>query len=260
MRKLFLLPAALFGLAMPAIAQVTVDLRALDALPAGPTARVTPRRPVAPIARAEPAAPKPAPAERPQATASMPVPASPAPAARQAEPAATMPTRSQVASAQPAAPVIPAPQPPTIDAAPPPVAQLSAIAPPPPPSTAPPPAPPIEANAATKAAETENGLRVTFAPGEADLSPSSADAIKHLVAAASPGGTATFNVVAYAAAKPDDPSAARRLSLSRALAVRNALMADGVVSSRIYVRALGALVPEGPPDRVDVTLLGGNAR
>ena len=155
---------------------------------------------------------------------------------------------------------MPTPPPATIDNAPPPVAQLSAVAPPPPPSTAPPAAPPIEANAATKAAETEGGLRLTFAPGEADLSPSSADEIKRLVASASAGGTATFNIVAYAAAKPDDPSAARRLSLSRALAVRNALMADGVVSSRIYVRALGSQVPEGPPDRVDLTLLGGNAR
>ena len=36
------------------------------------------------------------------------------------------------------------------------------------------------------------------------------------------------------------PRPPRRLSLSRALAVRSALMADGVSSARIYVRALGA--------------------
>ena len=55
-----------------------------------------------------------------------------------------------------------------------------------------------------------------------------------------PGDSTSFNVVAYAAGTPDDPSTARRLSLSRALAVRSALMADGVGSARIYVRALGA--------------------
>jgi outer membrane protein OmpA-like peptidoglycan-associated protein len=258
MRKLFLLPAALLGLATPSTAQVTVDLRALDALPSTPSARAAPvRQPLA--ARAEPAAPRPAPVARTQ-PAARPVPQ--ADAAVRASPAARAPTAApaQVASAQPAAPVAPAPPPATIDAAPPPVAQLSAIAPPPPPAAAPPVAPPIEAKATTKAAETQNGLRVTFAAGQSDLSPSSADAIRHLVAAAPSGSTPTFNVVAYAAAVPDDASAARRLSLSRALAVRNALMADGMASSRIYVRALGSQVPEGPPDRVDLTLLGGNAQ
>ena len=42
------------------------------------------------------------------------------------------------------------------------------------------------------------------------------------------GGNTSFNVVAYAAGTPEDPSTARRLSLSRALAVRSALIADGV--------------------------------
>ena len=58
---------------------------------------------------------------------------------------------------------------------------------------------------------------------------------------------------------PEDPSTARRLSLSRALAVRSALMADGVASSRIYVRALGATGGDEAPDRVDLAVMGGNA-
>ena len=65
--------------------------------------------------------------------------------------------------------------------------------------------------------------------------------------------------MAYAAGTPEDPSTARRLSLSRALAVRSALMADGVTSSRIYVRALGATGGDEPPDRVDLAVMGGNA-
>jgi hypothetical protein len=36
-------------------------------------------------------------------------------------------------------------------------------------------------------------------------------------------------------------------------------MADGVDSSHVYLRALGAPTSGGPADRVDITLLGGNA-
>ncbi len=72
------------------------------------------------------------------------------------------------------------------------------------------------------------------------------------------GDTTSFNVVAYAAGTPEDPSTARRLSLSRALAVRSALMADGIGSSRIYVRALGATGGDAAPDRVDLAVMGGN--
>jgi hypothetical protein len=49
---------------------------------------------------------------------------------------------------------------------------------------------------------------------------------------------------------------ARRSSLARGLAVRGALIADGVSSTRIYVRALGSAAGGGPADRVDVTILG----
>ena len=47
-------------------------------------------------------------------------------------------------------------------------------------------------------------------------------------------------------------AAARRLSLSRALQVRSYLIDQGVRSTRIDVRALGANVPSGPADRVDI--------
>jgi outer membrane protein OmpA-like peptidoglycan-associated protein len=106
---------------------------------------------------------------------------------------------------------------------------------------------------------TGAGLRVTFGSGQADLSPASAEAIKNTVKSAPAGDSTSFNVVAYAAGTPEDPSTARRLSLSRALAVRSALMADGVSSSHIYVRALGAAGGDEAPDRVDVAVMGGNA-
>ncbi len=100
---------------------------------------------------------------------------------------------------------------------------------------------------------------MTFGSGQADLSPDSVAAIQALVRAAPAADTTSFNVVAYAAGSADDASTARRLSLSRALAVRSALIADGVASTRIYVRALGSVPGEEPGDRVDLTVLGGNA-
>lgn len=257
MRHLLSLSAVLACLAVPAAGQVTVDLRALDALPSRPAAERAPAR----ISRA-PSAETASSRSSAQVSAAQPT-APPRQAANTPQAVATaQPVRSQGAAApaptQSGTPAAASPAP-TIPAAPPAVAELTPVAPAASAASAPPPPPPIEANAATKAAETSNGLRVTFAAGQSDLSPASADAIKQLVASAPSGGTETFNVVAFAAAKADDPSFARRLSLSRALAVRSALMADGVVSSHIYVRALGSQVPEGPADRVDLTMLGGNA-
>jgi outer membrane protein OmpA-like peptidoglycan-associated protein len=128
---------------------------------------------------------------------------------------------------------------------------------PPPPAEAPPP-PPVSDTATTAAAPTTTGLRLTFDPGQSDLSPDSSASIKHLTEAAPPGDATTFNVLAYAPGKPDDPSTARRISLSRAMAVRSALVADGVPSARIFVRALGEQHGDGPPDRVDVSVTGAN--
>ena len=61
-------------------------------------------------------------------------------------------------------------------------------------------------------------------------------------------------LIAYAQGDPDQASNARRLSLSRALAVRSFLIDQGVHSSRIEVRALGNKVTDGPPDRVDLVV------
>ena len=114
-------------------------------------------------------------------------------------------------------------------------------------------------SAASAATTTGAGLRVTFGAGQTDLSPASAAAIKSIVQSAPAGDSTSFNVMAYSAGTPEDPSTARRLSLARALAVRSALMADGVTSSRIYVRALGATGGDEAPDRVDLAVMGGNA-
>ncbi|HEY7579831.1 MAG TPA: OmpA family protein [Acetobacteraceae bacterium] len=245
MRQFCLVMTALLGTAASAGAQVTVDLHALDALPGAKPAQAEPHG-----RRAQAKPPHRVATEKPQQPASGPDKGTVAPA-------------PAVATTQPAAPpattpASPAPPPATLPTAAPPTIALAPVAPPQPTEAAPPP-PPISDSAATAATSTSTGLRVTFGAGQADLSPSSAAAIKQLVEAAPPGPNTSFNVVAYAAGTPEDPSTARRLSLSRALAVRSALMADGISSTRIFVRALGAASGDEPPDRVDLAVLGGNA-
>jgi outer membrane protein OmpA-like peptidoglycan-associated protein len=66
-------------------------------------------------------------------------------------------------------------------------------------------------------------------------------------------------IQAYAAgtgSETENSNEARRMSLDRALAVRSGLVQRGVQSNRVTVRSLGNVGGEGPPDRVDVVLLG----
>ena len=120
----------------------------------------------------------------------------------------------------------------------------------------PPEPPPVSASAGTTAKPETAGLRLEFKSDQSDLSPAANGAIGELVKATPNGDTVTFNVLAYAAGVADDPSAARRMSLARGLSVRAALIAGGVPSTRIYIRALGASIGDGPPDRVDLTVQG----
>ncbi|WP_158925180.1 OmpA family protein [Acidisphaera sp. S103] len=238
MRPLPILSAILLTAATPVFAQVTVDLHALQALPDHPAA-------------SRPARPMPAPVVPKHPTvATRQAPATPAP--QPAKPESAPKTAS-------VAPAAPAPQP-TMPENVPNTASIAPIAPPPPVAGAKPPTPPpVSAKAATEAAPTTTGLRLTFAPGESDLSPESSASIKQLTAGGPLGDMTTFNVLAYAPGKADDPSTARRVSLSRAMAVRSALVADGVPSARIFVRALGEQFGSGPPDRVDISVMGANA-
>jgi outer membrane protein OmpA-like peptidoglycan-associated protein len=252
MRQIFLLATVLLSTAAPALAQVTIDLHALDALPGAkpPTHEATPHR----------AAPRPT--SRPLATAKREK-TSPQQATAAQTPAAqttTPPTSMTTATSSTPSVSATTPPPATLPNAAPPAVALAPVAPPPPAAeAAPPPPPPISAGSNSSATVTSGGLRVAFGSGEADLSQASADAIHSLVKNAPAGDNTSFNVVAYAAGTPEDPSTARRLSLSRALAVRSALIADGVNSARIYVRALGAAEGDQTPDRVELAVLGGNA-
>ncbi len=79
---------------------------------------------------------------------------------------------------------------------------------------------------------------IVFAAGAADLPPGTSATLKAFCAKPTPSGFITID--AYAAADPNDPSVAPRLSLSRAFALRDALVACGVPASSIIPRADGA--------------------
>lgn len=247
MRRAWVLLIALLEASPPAFAQVTVDLHALDALPGGHTATHAPPKHTAPARR---------PARKQRAAKS---------GTSSPQQATTAPPGGTAAGPSAAAPPGAAPvtgqSPPTVTLpqAPPPTVALAPIPLPSGPEPAPPPTPPVSATSTSAAVPSTGGLQVTFGSGQTDLSPASAAAIQGLVKSAPASGGASFNVVAYAAGTPEDPSTARRLSLSRALAVRSALMANGVSSSRIFVRALGAKEGDTTPDRVDLAVLGANA-
>ena len=65
------------------------------------------------------------------------------------------------------------------------------------------------------------------------------------------GGGLT-GLLAYGGNRGDKGSDARRLSLKRALAIRQVLIDNGVSADRIDVRAMGGVDDTGPADRVDV--------
>lgn len=67
---------------------------------------------------------------------------------------------------------------------------------------------------------------------------------------------ARVQVRAYGGGSGASASAARRLSLSRALSVRSYLVAQGIRGTRIDVRALGKARDGGAGERVDVVLFG----
>ena len=64
-----------------------------------------------------------------------------------------------------------------------------------------------------------------------------------------------LQLTAYATNTDDNHSRTRRLSLSRALAIRSYLVEKGVKSTRMDVRALGNKFEKAPGDRVDLVLL-----
>jgi outer membrane protein OmpA-like peptidoglycan-associated protein len=102
--------------------------------------------------------------------------------------------------------------------------------------------------------EEKEALRVVFSGSSSRLTEEGESALRALVQSVAETES-RIQLKAFAAGSSDRPSTARRLSLSRALAVRSFLIEQGMRSTRIDVRALGVPADDGPADRVDVILL-----
>lgn len=96
---------------------------------------------------------------------------------------------------------------------------------------------------------------ILFAKDAPDPAAGALGAIKFLASdlnAAMTAPNARVELQAFGGVKGDKGSDARRLSLKRALAIRQVLIDDGVSPDRIDVRAMGGADDSGPADRVDV--------
>lgn len=209
--------------------------------PPGTRRAVTRSRPrPAPVAQpapppAEVAAPAPKPAP-PTRVASAAPPPKPAPQQQQqANPYLATPDYSNIFGGQSPKP---APQKPP--------AQVASAAP---------PAKPAPAKPAPSDAGLVKRSVILFAKDAPDPAEGALGAIKFLATdlnAAMTRPASRIELQAYGGAKGDKGSDARRLSLKRALAIRQVLIDDGVSADRIDVRAMGGADDTGPLDRVDV--------
>lgn len=190
--------------------------------------------------------PKPAPVvvkapEQPAAPQKLEAPAQPAEVKADAPPPApTVPAPASVAKA-PAAPKVAA-------------------------ETPPPPAPPIVNKKtpakqqaalppAKKADPQQDGrLRVTFGADQTKLPAAAKQKLLALAESLKGETNSRLQLLAYAGGESLSSSLARRMSLSRALSIRSFLIAHGVRSTRIDVRALGNKTDEEPLNRVDLNV------
>jgi outer membrane protein OmpA-like peptidoglycan-associated protein len=96
---------------------------------------------------------------------------------------------------------------------------------------------------------------IIFAAGAADPAQGALGSIKFLAGdlnTAMVSSSSRIQLLAYGGNAGDKGSDARRLSLKRALAIRQVLIDSGVPAERIDVRAMGGADDGGPADRVDV--------
>jgi outer membrane protein OmpA-like peptidoglycan-associated protein len=125
----------------------------------------------------------------------------------------------------------------------------------PPPQHAPAQQPPQQ----SKSDVLEPGLAkrgaILFEHSATDPQPSQLDGIKLLAGdlnSALEAGATQIQLEAFGGSPNDKSSDARRISLKRALAIRQLLIDNGVPASRIVTRAMGGTTDGGQPDRVDI--------
>jgi outer membrane protein OmpA-like peptidoglycan-associated protein len=110
-------------------------------------------------------------------------------------------------------------------------------------------------------ARAEPALTLSFTPGSTGLSQESRDTLQRFARtfAAHPG---RLEITAYANSGDGSAAGARRLSLKRALAVREVLLGQGVAATRMDVRALGGsgAAAGGDPNRLELTVEGAQGK
>lgn len=94
--------------------------------------------------------------------------------------------------------------------------------------------------------------RLAFAPEMSKLDAAAIGQLDEIAAGAKTDRALRLKLLAYAGAAGQTASQSRRLSLSRALAVRSYLIDKGVRSVQFEVHARGRKLEGGPPDRVDL--------
>ena len=95
-------------------------------------------------------------------------------------------------------------------------------------------------------------MRLVFTAGNAKLTNKTAGQLNAVAKRMKSNSKLRLQLMAYAGGATVSASQSRRLSLSRALAVRSYLIEKGVRSTGIDVRALGNKYEGGPSDRVDI--------
>jgi outer membrane protein OmpA-like peptidoglycan-associated protein len=128
--------------------------------------------------------------------------------------------------------------------------------------TAPPPKrvasatpPPAASTPPATAAGLKKQTVIPFAAGQSSPAAGDVYAIHALATslnAALNAGAQRVQLEAYGGPRGDKSSDSRRLSLKRALVIRELLIEDGVPSEKIDVRAMGGVEDSGAADRVDV--------
>ncbi len=118
-------------------------------------------------------------------------------------------------------------------------------------TTTPPEAPPPPPSTAT---DGSVALSVPFSANASELPPASQDELRAIAQQMAADDSLRLTIRAYAEGTAEDASQARRLSLSRALAIRSYLIEQGIRGPRMDVRALGHRI-EPPRDRVDLVLV-----
>jgi outer membrane protein OmpA-like peptidoglycan-associated protein len=96
--------------------------------------------------------------------------------------------------------------------------------------------------------------RIPFGSDSSDISENGKKYLDELAQRMKSDAALRLQLLGYAGSTQDSASKARRTSLFRALSVRTYLMKQGIRSTRMDVRALGNLVEDGAPDRVDAVV------